>query len=344
MTGNKITVTSGYGVKVTGSGAYLYGNAISSVLFDAAWGVVERGVLDSVEAKNGAEVVMLNTRLAGCEDSCPASGGGITTDVSSKIARQWWVAFTLEDTNGNPLDGTVKMTSKTGAKYTASVKNGKMGVPFNATEHVFGGVASGGMEGNAFEFAGLNPGEYNPYGWEACSGDNCETGDASFVKETVLPVIIKNMFATPSPSPSAPPGGEGAPSTPLPQGTYFKVARHTGLQLGNTYEATVSLLVNGTGICDPAMTLSITRDGQASGAGSYKSCNAGQHIFTVDTKTPGTYRLVAHSVINGQTYDSWSETVTRFGQPPKATPEMTPLLALGAALFAFWAISNRRKR
>ncbi|VVB67426.1 Uncharacterised protein [Candidatus Norongarragalina meridionalis] len=342
MTGNKITVTSGYGVKVTGSGAYLYGNAISSVLFDAAWGVVERGVLDSVEAKNGAEVVLLNTRLAGCDQSCPTSGSGITTDVSSKIARQWWVAFMLSDSNGNPLDGTVKMTSKTGAKYTATVKNGMMGVPFNATERVFGGISQGGMEGSFLDFAGLNPGEYNPYGWEACSGESCETGEDSFVKESVLPVIIKGMFATPSPSPSAPPQGGDAPTIPLPQGVYFKVARHTGMQLGNTFEATVSLLINGTGVCDPAMTLTSTRDGQANGAGAYKSCSNGMHVFAVDTKTAGTYVLVAHAVINGQSYESWSETVVKFGQPPKATPEMTPLLALGAALFAFWAI--RRKK
>ncbi|PIT85340.1 hypothetical protein COU36_03825, partial [Candidatus Micrarchaeota archaeon CG10_big_fil_rev_8_21_14_0_10_59_7] len=112
---------------------------------------------------------------------------------------------------------------------------------------------------------------------------------------------------------------------------------------GNTFEATVSLLINGTGICDPAMTLTATRDGQASGAGAYKSCNTGQHVFDIDTKTPGTYRLVAHAVINGKAYDSWSEDIVKFGQPPKATPEMTLLLVLGAALFAFWAISRRKR-
>jgi len=48
-------------------------------------------------------------------------------------------------------------------------------------------------------------------------------------------------------------------------------------------------------------------------------------------------------MINGKAYDSWSEDIVKFGQPPKATPEMTLLLVLGAALFAFWAMGRRRK-
>ncbi|PIT85424.1 hypothetical protein COU36_03335, partial [Candidatus Micrarchaeota archaeon CG10_big_fil_rev_8_21_14_0_10_59_7] len=163
--------------------------------------------------------------------------------------------------------------------------------------------------------------------------------------ETLLPVIISGMFATPSPSPSLPPGG-GAPPIPLPQGVYFKVARHTGMVLGNSFNATVSLVINGSyeNTCDSGMKLYVERDGAPVGEGKFLECEAGMHLFAVDTKVPGTYRLTARAVILGKEYDSWSETVTRFGQPPKATPEMTPLLALGAALFAFWAMRRRGRR
>ncbi|MFH0834818.1 MAG: NosD domain-containing protein [Candidatus Micrarchaeota archaeon] len=340
ISGNSIKPATGFAVSVKGSGAYLYNNDLGVVLFDGGSGVSEKNTLGSVEGRNGADYVLLNTILGGCSGDC-GQNANIINDATSTAERQWWVAVRVTDENGNPLDGTFKMTSKTtGKKYSGTIRNGLLTAPFNATEWVFGSTAGAGMSGSVLSFAGS--GDYNPYGWEACSGDNCEEGDDSFTKETMLPVIIKGMMAA-TETPSQPPGGEGAPSIPLPQGTYFKVARHTGLQLGNTYEATVSLLVNGTGICDPAMTLTVTRDGQAAAGGTYKSCTNGQHVFAVDTKATGTYTMVAHAMISGKSYDSWSEKVVKFGTAPKATPEMTPLLALGAALFAFWAISRRKR-
>ncbi|MFH0835359.1 MAG: right-handed parallel beta-helix repeat-containing protein [Candidatus Micrarchaeota archaeon] len=339
VSGNSIKPAEGFAVSVKGSGAYLYNNDLGVVLFDGGSGVSEKNTLGSVEGRNGADYVLLNTILGGCSGDC-GQNANIINDATSTAERQWWVAVRVTDENDNPLDGTFKMTSKTtGKKYSGTVRNGLLTAPFNATEWVFGSTAGAGMSGSVLSFA--DSGDYNPYGWEACSGDNCETGDDSFTKETMLPVIIKGMMAA-TETPSTPPQGQGAPTIPLPQGVYFKVARHTGLQLGNTYEATVSLLINGTGLCDPAMTLTATRDGADAGAGRYKGCQEGMHLFEIDTKAPGTYTLVAHSVINGKSYDSWSENVVKFGQPPKATPEMTPLLALGAALFAFWAL--RRKR
>ncbi|PIT85996.1 hypothetical protein COU36_00145, partial [Candidatus Micrarchaeota archaeon CG10_big_fil_rev_8_21_14_0_10_59_7] len=320
--------------------AYLYDNRIdggTSVYFDGSMAVVDSGTIESAKGIAGSEYVLLSvhSRTAGGA----AAEIQITNDATSKAAVAWRVSVNVTDKAGTPLDGTIELTSSKGMTLSGTFSNGVMEVPLNATEKVVGATAAAGMHRRTLSFAGITPGEYNPYGWKACSGGACEEGSSSFVDDTLLPIIIRNAFA--SPTPSAPPGGEERPT--LPQGTYFKVGRHTGLQLGNTLETTVSLLVNGTGICDPAMTLTATRDGQASASGVYKSCDTGMHVFEIETKTAGTYRLTAHAMISGQTYDSWSETVVKFGQPPQATPEMTPLLALGAAAFAFWAIRRRRK-
>ncbi|PIT85124.1 hypothetical protein COU36_05075, partial [Candidatus Micrarchaeota archaeon CG10_big_fil_rev_8_21_14_0_10_59_7] len=204
VSGNSIKPATGFAVSVKGRGAYLYNNDLGVVLFDGGSGVSEKNTLGSVEGRNGADYVLLNTILGDCSGDC-GQNANIINDATSTAERQWWVAVRVTDANGNPLDGTFEMTSRaTGKKYSGTVTKGLLAAPFNATEWVFGSTA--GMTGSVLLFAGS--GDYNPYHWEACSGDNCEEGDDSFTKETLLPIIIR-MLA--SPTPSAPPQG-GAPS------------------------------------------------------------------------------------------------------------------------------------
>ena len=350
---NKIDADGGYGVIAKAGGAYIYDNGITgAVLFVGVSGVVDRSTLDAAEGKNAADYVLLNIGTCGA-GLCVPGGYDLTirNDASSTASVEWGVGVTMTDADGNPLDGTFEMTSKktSAMHYSAAIENGATAAPFNVTEKVVGdGSEVFRIEGGGVSTAGwrtllfATPGDYNPYGWEACSGGSCEDGEASFVEETILPVIIKSMLA--SPTPSAQPKGPGAPPVPLPQGTYFRVARHYGLILGNSFNATVSLVINGSyeNTCDENMKLYVTRDGVPADKGKFLECKSGMHLFEVDTKIPGAYRLTARAVILGKEYDSWSETVTRFGNPPQATPEMTPLLALGAALFAFWALRKRK--